>query len=76
MGASFSNIIGPHLVLQTVSKFLSPKFFMFFSRPVEYLSAKSSVVTGTSPSMSEDEDEEAAQRRMTLERWSPCALNS
>ena len=36
-------------------------------RPVEYLSAKSSIM-GTSPSMSEDEDEEAVQRRLTLER--------
>ena len=37
-------------------------------RPVEYLSAKSSIMSGTSPSMSEDEDEEAVQRRLTLER--------
>ena len=37
--------------------FSSLNFLHFFSRPVEYLSAKSSVVTGTSPSMSENEDE-------------------
>ena len=53
---------------------VSKLIIIFVFRPVEYLSAKSSVVTGTSPSMSEDEDEEAAQRRMTLERWSTMSF--